>query len=167
MKEEYKDIEGYENLYQVSNLGNVKSLNYNRTGKERILKPIKDNNGYLFVTLCKEREHIKYSIHRLVAEAFISNSDNLPQVNHIDEDRTNNNVTNLEWCTAKYNSNYGSRTERSALSRSKQVMCIETGVAYPSSSEAARQLGFAQTNISRCCNGIRNTCGGFHWRFVS
>lgn len=169
MKEEYRDIEGYEGLYEVSNLGNVNSLNYYRSGKEKKLKPIKDNNGYLYVCLCKEREHIKYGIHRLVAEAFISNPDNLPQVNHKDEDKTNNKVDNLEWCTAKYNSNYGSRTERSTIAKFKQVLCVETGVVYPSIMEAERELGIvrAQSNISSVCRGKRKTAYGFHWKYVS
>lgn len=155
----YKDIEGYEQLYQISNYGNVKSLKYN---KEKILKPAKLKNGYLQVTLCKEEKRKQHYIHRLVGEAFIDNPNNYKQVNHKDENPANNNVSNLEWCTNEYNINYGTRTEKT----SKKVMCIETGVVYPSASEVQRQLGFAQTNISSVCNGIRNTCGGFHWSFL-
>lgn len=117
MTEIWKDIEGYEGLYQISNWGRVKSLNYNRTGKEGILKPIPTNNGYMIIGLYKNRKPNQYSIHRLVAQAFIPNPDNLPQVNHKDEDKSNNCVWNLEWCTAEYNMNYGTRNERSSENR--------------------------------------------------
>ena len=168
----WKDIEGYEGLYQISNLGNVKSLNYNKTGKERILTPQKNNKSYLKVGLCKQAKSKTYKIHRLVAQAFLPNQNNLPQVNHKDEDKQNNAASNLEWCTNKYNSNYGTRNKRVAESninnpkRSKQVLCVENGVIYPSTMELQRQLGLPQQNISHCCNGKRKTCGGFHWCYV-
>ena len=111
MIEIWKDIEGYENLYQVSNLGRVKSLNYNHTGKEKIMKAKKDK-GYLRVQLYKDGKPKFYSVHRLVATSFLPNPNNLSQVNHIDEDKSNNIVDNLEWCSAKYNSNYGTRIQR-------------------------------------------------------
>ena len=112
MKEIWKDIKGYEGLYQVSNLGRVKSFNYMNTGKEKIKTltlqkkhPMKQG-GYLQTTLYKNKQTKTVVVHRLVAEAFIPNPDNLPQVNHKDHDKTNNCVDNLEWCTAKYNSNH-------------------------------------------------------------
>ena len=109
MIEIWKNIQGYEGLYQISNLGRVKSLHYN---KEKILKPNKYGAGYYGVALSKNNKHKRYSIHRLVAIAFIPNPNNLPQVNHKDEDKTNNRVDNLEWCTNEYNMNYGTRNER-------------------------------------------------------
>lgn len=169
MKEIFKSIEGYENLYQISDQGNVKSLKF---GKEKILKPVKDGKKYLCVILCKQGKQKMCKIHRLVAQAFIPNPKNLPQVNHKDEDKKNNAASNLEWCTNVYNINYGTRNERSAESNtnhpktSKQVLCIETGVIYPSTNEVRRQLGFAQCHISSACNGKRKSCGGFHWRYV-
>ena len=172
IKEEWRDIEGYSGLYQVSNLGRVKSLNYNRTGLEKILKPIKDGKKYLCVNLCKQGKQKHHKVHRLVGQAFIDNPNNYPQLNHIDEDKTNNQITNLEWCTAAYNNNYGTRTKRSAASRinhpkhSKQVLCVETSVVYLSTNEVERQLGFGHSHISSCCRGKRKTCGGFHWRYV-
>lgn len=111
----WKDIQGYDGLYQVSNIGRVKSLNYSRTGKEKILKPCKAN-GYLQVYLYKEGKSKMYKIHRLVAMAFIPNPDNLPCVNHIDEDKSNNCEDNLEWCTVAYNNTYGTRIQRQAES---------------------------------------------------
>ena len=96
--EVWKDVFGYEGLYQVSNLGRVKSLKY---GKERILKPLKDGGGYIFVHLCKNGERKMYKIHRLVAFTFLTNPQNLSDVNHKDEDKTNNSVQNLEFCDKK------------------------------------------------------------------
>lgn len=108
IEEVWKDIKGYEDLYQVSNLGNVKSLNYNNTGKSKLLKLCFDKYGYLQVGLCKNKKHKIYRVHRLVAITFIPNPMNYPVVNHIDEIKENNNVENLEWCTVKYNNAYGS-----------------------------------------------------------
>ena len=120
MIEEWRTIEGYEGLYEVSNLGRVRSLdmyvkgrygNY-RLHKGKVLSPAKDKNGYLKVNLCYNGKDKIIRVHRLVAGAFVSNPDNLPEVNHKDEDKTNNNVENLEWCNRKDNINYGTRTER-------------------------------------------------------
>lgn len=172
IEEIYKDIEGYENLYQISNHGNVKSLGNEKTRKERILKPIKNHKGYMQVILCKQGKPKLYLIHRLVAQAFIDNPNNLPQVNHIDEVKTNNASSNLEWVTPKQNNNYGTRNQRVAESNtnnpklSKSVLCIETGVIYASTMEVQRELGFSQGNISSACNGGYNTAYGFHWCYV-
>lgn len=168
MIEIYKDIQGYEG-YQVSNHGNVKSLKY---GKERILKPAKVSFGYLRVDLSKQGKRKIYYIHRLVAMAFIDNPNNLEQINHKNEIKTDNRVENLEWCTNEYNHNYGTRNQRSGESntnhpnKSKQVMCVETSVIYPSTHQVERKLGFANTYISRCCNGKQQTAYGYHWKYV-
>lgn len=164
MKEIWKDIEGYFGLYQISTHGNVKSLKF---GKEKILKPTKNKYGYLQVGLSKDGKLKIYKVHRLVAENFIENPKNLEQINHRDEDKTNNHVTNLEWCTPKQNINYGTHNQRVAEKLSKQVLCVETGKIYTSTMEVKRQLGFGNGNIVKCCNGKRKTCGGFHWRYVS
>ena len=114
MIEEWRPVVGYEGLYEVSNTGQVRSLDrfYYRLHKGKVLSPTKDRYGYLTVTLNCNGKSKTIKIHRLVAQAFLPNPDNLPQVNHKDEDKTNNNVTNLEWCTAKYNVNFGTRQER-------------------------------------------------------
>ena len=114
MIEEWRPVVGYEGLYEVSNTGQVRSLDrfYYRLHKGKVLSPAKDRYGYLTVTLNCNGKSKTIKIHRLVAQAFIENPDNLPQVNHKDEDKTNNNVDNLEWCTAKYNVNFGTRQER-------------------------------------------------------
>ena len=165
-KEEWRDIEEYENLYQISNLGIVKSLGNDRTRKEKILRPQKVNN-YLIVSLSKDGKAKHYYIHRLVALHFIPNPQNLEQINHRDEDKTNNCVSNLEFCTAAYNINYGTRNQRSAEKTSKQVLCVETGIIYSSTKEVQRQLGFAHNNISQCCNGKYKTAYGYTWKYIS
>lgn len=108
MQEEiWKDVVGYEGLYQVSNLGRVKSLGFDKWHKGRVIKPHFDGlKHYLFVQLHKNKTSKKINVHRLVAKAFIPNPNNLPQVNHKDENKTNNNASNLEWCTNEYNINY-------------------------------------------------------------
>mgnify|MGYP003299431110 CR=1 FL=1 len=106
MEEEFRDIENYEGLYQISNLGRIKSLNYRKTGREQILRPGMTKDGYLFANLHKDGEDRNYYVHRLVAQAFISNPFSLQEINHIDEDKTNNRVDNLEWCSHQYNMNF-------------------------------------------------------------
>lgn len=120
----WKPVIGYEGLYEVSNLGHVRSLNRIVNSSDRFfhqltrihygktLTPSLEQNGYLTVRLCYQQKVKAFSIHKLVAQAFIPNPNNLPQVNHKDEDKTNNCVDNLEWCTAKYNCNYGTRSIR-------------------------------------------------------
>ena len=168
--EVWKDILGYEGLYQVSNLGRVKSIGY---GKERILKP-GSCRGYLFVSLCKNHK-IKYCrIHRLVAQSFIPNPKNLPMVNHKDENPSNNSVENLEWCDAKYNNNYGTRIQRvneknTNGKRSKPVIqYTKTGEfikEWKSTKDVERNLRYGHSQISACCLGKYKSAYGFVWRY--
>nr|DAO18695.1 MAG TPA: homing endonuclease [Caudoviricetes sp.] len=167
MEEEFKEIIGYEGWYWVSNLGNVKS-------KFKQLKPCINKDGYYVVSLCKENRVKTFSIHRLVALHFIDNPDNLPQVNHKDECKTNNCVTNLEWCTQQQNHDYGTRNERTGRSQmnkqgSKALLQYDLQgnfiKEFPSVSEASRELGKSQANISRCANGFKNQAYGFIWKF--
>jgi len=109
-KEIWKDIEGYEGRYQVSNLGRVKSLNYRHTDQERILQPIPFSHGYLVVNFLKNKKHKTFLIHRLVAQSFIPNPDNKPQVNHINGVKTDNRVVNLEWVTPLENTQHAIKT---------------------------------------------------------
>ena len=168
----WKDIADYEGLYQVSNLGKVKSLNYNKSRKEKILKPQSDKKGYLMVKLCKEGKRKTCKVHRLVAKAFVPNPENKPQVNHKDEDKTNNKVENLEWMTARENSNHGTRTERMAKSQtnnkkqSKPIygINIKTNekIEFSSTREAGRN-GFDASAIVKCLKGRRKTHKGYKW----
>ena len=176
----WKDILGYEGLYQISNLGRVKSLTRTKSGKygsirpvkERILKPTKDNKGYFLVHLYNNSSGKTLMVHRIVASAFIPNPQGLPQVNHKDENKANNCVDNLEYCTPEYNSNYGTRNKKVSKSlinnskRSKSVLCVETGVIYSSTKEVQRQLGYSGGHISKCCNGRLKTAYGYHWQYV-
>ena len=133
MREVWRNIKGYEDLYQVSNLGRVKSLsrkifngkNY-YISKEKILKPAKDKDGYVQVLLYKNNRHKTYKVHRLVAMAFLPNPNNLPQINHKDENKQNNYTSNLEWCTPKYNQNYGNRNKKSSESLKGRTLSEET-----------------------------------------
>ena len=117
----WRDIEGYEGLYQVSNLGRVRSLNYNRTGKVQNMKLGTYPNGYKMVDLKKNKKRKAHLVHRLVAKAFIPNPnpDQLCEVNHKDEDKANNTVDNLEWCSHIYNQYYGTKRERQAKSKGR------------------------------------------------
>lgn len=122
MEEIFKDIPGYEGLYQISNLGNVKSLHYNKSNRQVILKPRLNKKGYCRVGLHSKGESKDFFIHRLVAESFIPNPNNLSDVNHKDENKQNNCVNNLEWLSHRDNMNYGTIKERIAATlRKKKV----------------------------------------------
>ena len=161
MKEIWKDIKNYEGLYQISNLGRVKSLWY---GREKILIPVKLKNGYLRVILCKNGILKTYYVHRLVAEAFLDNPNNLPQVNHKDENKQNNNVENLEWCTNEYNINYGTRTERCSKKVYQYTIDNILIKKWNSIAECERN-GFKHSLIIYCCQGKRKTHKGFKWSY--
>ena len=172
LNEEWRDISGYEGLYQVSNLGRVRSLTRKITNNERsylingkILKENKLANGYLKVGLSANGNSKLHYIHRLGAQAFIPNPNSYPMVNHKDEDKTNNRVENLEWCTAKYNNDYSDvyhSRRKKVLQLSKNMLLIGT---YISQCEAERKTGISQAHISQCCLGKRKTAGGYVWRF--
>ena len=157
--EEWKDIESFEG-YQVSNEGRVKN------SKGKILKPQKNSCGYLRVQLWEDGKQVMKFIHRLVAEAFLPNPQNLPQVNHKDEDKANNRVENLEWCTAKYNSNYGSRTERCSK-RVDQIDMVSGEVIHQwaSTQECARN-GFNHGAVAACARGLYKQYKGYIWKYA-
>ena len=174
MKEIWKDIKGYEGYYQVSNLGNVRSVErivdysdgIKRLRKGSILKAEKNRNGYLRITLSKSSKVKKMMIHRLVAQAFIPNPSNLPEINHKDEVKTNNRVGNLEWCSHLYNSRYGTRLKK--LSKTVIQLDLETKqiiAEYHSAREAGRYINGSQGNISSCCRGKLKTAYGYKWEY--
>lgn len=179
MQEVWKDIERFFGWYQVSNLGNVRSVDrffvrddgkpYTLKGK--LLKQLTVKNGYKKVNLAYKGFHKRYFVHRLVAEAFIPNPDNLPEINHKDENPSNNCADNLEWCTHKYNSNYGTRPKRIGGKHSKKViMCDKNNKIiriFNSVAEASMITGIHGGSISECCNGkkYRHSAGGYIWKY--
>ena len=165
MNEIWKPIKDYENYY-VSTLGRVKSTKQWNGSCERILKQGISNKGYSVVALCKNGKPKSFNVHRLVANAFIPNPNNFDQINHINENKTDNRVENLEWCTSSYNMAYGTRLSKQIKKCSKPVLCVETNIIYPSAADAARKLSLNQGNISNCCLGKNKTCAGFHWYYV-
>lgn len=159
--ETWKDIKGYEGLYQVSNEGRIKNIK-----RDKILSNL-NANGYMGINLHKNGVMKQYKIHRLVAESFIPNPNSLPQVNHKDECKSNNSVENLEWCDAGYNSNYGTRNHR--ISETKKNILYQysgnTLVAVYSSLSELQTKGFNIGHISECCSGKRNKHNGYRWSY--
>ena len=178
MEEQWLGIIGFEGLYQVSNLGRVKSLEKSyvtgrgwiRHQEEKLLKPRKTKFGYLQITLCKNGKIKHLTVHRLVALHFLPNPNNLPMVNHKDENKENNIASNLEWCDAKYNTNYGTARERLAKALSIPILQIEKETnkiikEWFSIMQVERELGIHHSSIIQCCKGERKTAGGFKWKY--
>lgn len=190
MQEEWRDIKDYEGLYQVSNLGRVKRVfGFTSNGKRCNSKILKqtfykspNNSGYYRIGLCKSAKRKMYSVHRLVAQAFIPNPDNLPQVNHKDENTKNNCVDNLEWCTCQYNTSYGSLPNRRAKNIYKNTNLQKSVVArkipvlqfsidgtfikrYDSACDAGRILNINRSGIRQCAIGKLKTSGGYVWKY--
>ena len=174
MQEIWKDIAGYKGMYQVSNKGNVRSLSWNKTGIIRNMYLKKHKNGYLQVELAKDGVKKMYLVHRLVAESFIPNPSSLPIINHKDENKKNNNVENLEWCTFSYNSRYSIRNN--PRRRTKGVMnipVIQINVAtkqetkHDSIYELCKERKWRTSSIKDCCEGKRKTAYGFSWQYAN
>ena len=160
MIEELKDIKDYEGEYAITRDGRVWSYKSNKFLKHGLVK------GYHRVCLCKEGKCKNFRVHRLVAQTFIPNPEGLPEVNHKDEDKSNNNVNNLEWCSYEYNNNYGTRTERAAKKQSIPVYCIELNKIFYGARQAARELGLDNSSIIKCCKGKAKTHKGYHFRYA-
>lgn len=185
MQEEWRDIKGFEGYYQVSNLGRVRSvdrviINTGNKGenkkshyKGRILRQTHRNKGYLGVILTKNSKQHSFSVHRLVAQTFIPNINNLPQINHKDENKENNSVDNLEWCDCKYNINYGSWRQKQSYSHkgkySKKVVQLDKSgrliKIFDSITEAEKETGIR--HISAVARGQRKYAGGYIWKFLN
>lgn len=180
MIEIWKDIKGYENLYQISNMGRVKSLEKFRVNgknggyiqKSKILKPQQQLNGYLQICLHQDKRIKHFLIHRLVAIHFLPNPQNLPQVNHINEDKTDNRVENLEWCTNEYNLNYGSCITR--MKEKLNIPIIQFSKydnfiqIWKSTTTASKSLNINKGNINGCLKGRYGckTAGGYKWGYA-
>ena len=170
MTEEWKEILGFDILYEVSNFGRVRTRYSEKNGytKEyRIIEPLNNGKGYLRFNWRQSKKQRTVYLHRLVAEAFLDNPEKLSEINHKDEYKKNNRADNLEWCSHIYNANYGTRNERAGIARRKPVLCIETGVLYPSTKDAAKAHGVAVTAISNCLSGRSHKSCGLSWRYAN
>lgn len=179
MIEEWKTIVETEGKYEISNFGNLRSVDrYARVCGEgkRLVKgqtiiPAKCSNGYLELQASIGKHRKCLLVHRLVAKYFIPNPDNLPEVNHKDENPQNNRVDNLEWCTPKYNCNYGTRNQRcmeKVIKKAVRQLSL-TGneiKVFSMIREAARATGINESQIIRVCKGQNNTAGGYKWEYV-
>lgn len=177
MSEIWKDIPNYQKLYQVSNYGKIRSLDHyssNHFYKGRVLKPWANRKGYLLVKLCKNGHIKELQLHRIVASVFLPNHDKKLQVNHLDENKKNNKVANLEWCTAKQNSNYGTRNKRISITNkngkcSKKVKQLGKGgnlIKIWPSLHAAERHGFDHSHLSKCARGKVKLAYGYKWEYV-
>lgn len=180
MKEIWKDISGYDGLYQVRNLGNVKSLNYNHTGKPKNLSIKKHHTGYRMVTLCRNKTHKNLNIHFLVAHAFIENHDNKPCVNHIDGNKANNCVSNLEWVSYSENTRHairtGLRADSNMIGRKGRLNPLSRPIyqytkssqlvkKWLSISDAARNLNCSPSSIINNAKGRTKSLRGYIWKY--
>ena len=177
-KEIWRDVKGYEGLYKVSSEGRVKSLkrkdSLGRTIEERILKPVVVGRGYLRVDLYTGGKMKRFFVHRLVCEVFHENPDNKPEVNHINEIKTDNRACNLEWCTRIENCNHGTRNERMAKGIAKALSKPvgqytrdgELVKIWPSAIEVQRQAGFSQGGVSAVARGEHKQAYGYIWKYV-
>ena len=172
MNEVWKDIKGYEGVYQVSNLGHVKGLsrfvncplNCKRLIKENTIKPELTKQGYISIKLYKNNTGKHFQVHRLIADAFIPNSENKNCINHINGIKTDNRLENLEWMTYSENNKHAYDT---GLKKTRKVICIETSIMYKSMREAGKLLNIGFQDIWGCCNSHKKTAGGFHWQYAN
>lgn len=153
-----KDILNYEGIYAADESGNVWSYK-----SKKFLKPFKSNTGYLQVALYKDGIKKTYFLHRLIAETFLPNPENKSQVHHIDGDRTNSALSNLQWATPEENNNDEIHKVKCSV-RSKKVYCVELDKTFDSMSAAALEIGISTSRISECCKGKTKTAGGYHWQ---
>lgn len=178
-QEQWKDIKGFEGRYQVSNLGRVRSVDHyanisngnKRFVKGRILKQWKNCNGYMCIKMWNNVKRKNFVVHRLVAMAFIENPNRLPDINHKDEVKQNNVVTNLEWCSHSYNALYGSCQDRLRKYKQKKVNMIDKNTntilkTFNSMKIAGKEMGIHKEQISSVCRGLRKTAGGYFWRYA-
>lgn len=161
--EEWRTIKDFPN-YKISNLGRVYSILRNGTSGG-IRKTNLSHNGYVQVSLKCDNNLVNKRVSRLVAEAFIPNPDNKSDVNHIDENKTNNRVDNLEWCTHVENTNHGTRNDRISASKSREIYCNELNKRFKNAKQASSILGISKSSISHQVNGKRKTAGGYTFKY--
>lgn len=171
MKEIWKPIIGYEGLYEVSNYGNIKSLNWRNRNIEKCLYLKKHNKGYFQVELVKNKKRKMVLVHRLVAEAFLENPLNKPQINHKDYNRSNNSVENLEWCTINENMTHSAIRRKSKPTKRKEKIIqldLQGNIVkiWNSCVSIKTDKNYHQTSIFECCEGKRKTAYGFIWQYA-
>lgn len=168
----WRTIPNYEGLYEASTDGRIRSVDritpHGHLWKGRELKQTLHTAGYLAVTLCKDGIPFSHLVHRLIAETFIDNPDNLGFINHKDENKHNNNVSNLEWCTKQYNNTYNGKLEKQYTRKPVVQMTMDgkTLIVHESGASAASAVGVNPSAIMRCCQGVTKTCKGFKWMYV-
>jgi hypothetical protein len=178
MQEIWKEVHGYEGIYEVSNIGNIRSLKFN---KIKDIRPGLNTSGYFIVALCKNNNQITKKLHRLIAKSFIDNPENKPCINHKDGNKINNNISNLEWCTFSENNQHaydiglkkGTTYLKGKFGKDHHLsMAIiqlskdnEILNEFGSIREAQRKTGILKSGISRVCRMERKTAGGFIWKF--
>lgn len=156
-----RDVVGFEGLYAVTSCGRVWSYR-----RKKFLKPCNRCNGYLYVNLwVNGKQNLRY-VHRIVAEAYIPNPNNLPEVNHKDEIKDHNWLSNLEWCDSKYNSNYGTGSKRSGENRGHKLRCVETGEEFISINDCERKIGVDHGNLSKHLRGLIGCANGLHFERI-
>lgn len=151
MTEQWRDVQGYEGLYQVSDLGRV------RNKRQRILSAHLNGSGYVQTTLSKGGRREYPLVHRLIALAFVPNPEGKPQINHKNGTKTDNRPDNLEWCTMGENLAHRHRVLGQIGGRAKPVVCVDTEQSYASAVEAAKALGVSAAGVTRCCRGEQKT----------
>lgn len=185
MTEIWRDIPGYEGLYQASNRGNIRSLNWRKRGVIRNLYLKPHTKGYLQVELSKNGVKKMITVHRLVATTFIPNPNNLPTINHKDENKKNNNILNLEWCTSSYNTSFSKsecsnkdelfnkQSDKNVPYKHNQrvaqidVLSGNTVKIWKNIATIKNEKKYNTSGIRECCKGNRNTAYGFKWQFAN
>lgn len=178
INEYYANVKGYEDFYQVSNYGTVKSVTHyrkSRNGKEQIVRgkilspSINSKTGYLTVSLCKYGKIKTHTVHKLVAEAFIPNPNHYVCINHINEDKTDNRVENLEWCSYQCNNTYNGKLEKLNKCKHKPIAQYDLKgnliKKYESITSASKELNISINSISNCLRGLSHKCHGYIWKY--
>jgi len=162
--EEWKDVKGHEGLYEISNKGRL------RNGYGKVLSPADNGKGYMRFSLSKGNSDTStVYLHRAIGEAFIPNPNNYPEINHIDEDKSNNQIENLEWCSIKYNRLYGTRVERSSAKSKRKVVGInikDKSVIILEGIVDCIQHGLNKSAVSNCAQGLSKSSGGYRWMYA-